>query len=1004
MDISPFRSVFNCCFSTDILGEDKYKKYIGGIVCELQEQFPDASFMVFNFREGEKQSQITEILAAYDMTVMDYPRHYEGCPLLSMELIHHFMRSCENWLSLGSHNLVLLHCERGGWPVLAFMLAGLLIYRKQYVGEQKTLEMIYKQAPRELLHLLSPINPMPSQLRYLQYISRRNVGSAWPPLDRALTLDCIILRTIPNFDGDGGCRPIFRVYGQDPLMAADRTAKVLFSTPKNRRSVRRYKQSDFEVVKIDIHCHVQGDVVLECIHLDDDLVYEEMIFRVMFNTAFIRSNMLMLNRDAIDILWDAKDQFSKDFRAEVLFSEMDAAAVITMDISVVEDKEGLPIEAFSKVREIFTNVDWLDPKADPGLLVLKQLATSNSFKGKFSGQPLNLDNIVLQHELSPHRYSAKSDFSDNTTQLSSPLSDPTKQNARYHEVLEELRSPGMRSHLVDSIILQHGLSPHQHNARSDLSDNTTKVASSRSDPAKQNAQCQVMLEELVSPGMHSDLVDSIVSQHELSPRKFNARSDLSDNTTKVSLLPSDPPKQNAQYQEVAEELQSPGKHSDLENASIVHGHGEHYCGQLATERMSPNHLSLLTSNESLSKPLEAETILSSASNPAGSMIKTSTVPMQPLSLPPPLSTQFPSLSLSTSDPASDTHPSSPNRGISSPGSCWSKSIPSAPSHPPSTTSLDSHSTQVMKGLTATASPPPPPPPPSPPPPPPPLHSRPASCFDGPAQAPTPPPPPLHSKPASCFDGPPPPPPPPLRSRPASCFDGPTQAPPPPPPPPFSPKPHADPTAKSPPPPPIPPTHGDNSSFSQDLSKGPIASCQTSPTVSNIARNIAAPPPPAAGMGLIGSKARGLLRATSPRNPLSANSTSKKVSLKQLHWNKVSRAMQGSLWAESQKYEEASKTPEFDMSEIESLFSIMPKSELRSGKSRRRASVGAKSEKVNLVDLRRAYNCEIMLSKIKIPLPDLRPFLFFPTSAARNAVAAVGETTVYVTLLLHTCTY
>lgn len=239
--LSP-HAVFDCCFSTDVLEEDEYKVYIGGIVGQLREQFLDASFMVFNFREGENQSLIASILSEYDMTVMDYPRHYEGCPLLTMETIHHFLRSSESWLSLGQQNVLLMHCERGGWLVLAFMLAALLIYRKQYTGEHKTLDMIYKQAPRELLQLISPLNPMPSQLRYLQYITRRNVGAQWPPLDRALTLECIIIRFIPNMDGEGGCRPIFRIYGQDPFMAADRTPKVLFSTPKRSKLVRYYKQ------------------------------------------------------------------------------------------------------------------------------------------------------------------------------------------------------------------------------------------------------------------------------------------------------------------------------------------------------------------------------------------------------------------------------------------------------------------------------------------------------------------------------------------------------------------------------------------------------------------------------------------------------------------------------------------------------------------------------------------------------------------------------------------
>lgn len=235
-------AVFDDCLTTDIVEEEEYKFYIGGIVDQLQDQFPDANFMVFNFREGEDPTQIDCILAEYDMTVIDYPRQYEGCPLLTMEMIHHFLRSSESWLSLGQQNVLLMNCERGGWPILAFMLAALLIYRKQFNGEQRTLDMIYRQAPRELLQLMSPLNPLPSQLRYLQYISSRNVGSEWPPLDKALTLDCIIMKAIPNADGEGGCRPIFRIYGQDPLMVVDRTPKVLFSTPKKSRLVKYYKQ------------------------------------------------------------------------------------------------------------------------------------------------------------------------------------------------------------------------------------------------------------------------------------------------------------------------------------------------------------------------------------------------------------------------------------------------------------------------------------------------------------------------------------------------------------------------------------------------------------------------------------------------------------------------------------------------------------------------------------------------------------------------------------------
>lgn len=84
-------------------------------------------------------------------------------------------------------------------------------------------------------------------------------------------------------------------------------------------------------------------------------------------------------------------------------------------------------------------------------------------------------------------------------------------------------------------------------------------------------------------------------------------------------------------------------------------------------------------------------------------------------------------------------------------------------------------------------------------------------------------------------------------------------------------------------------------------------------------------------------------------------------------------MQGSLWAEPQKQDSTSKAPVFDMSELESLFSVaVPGSGAKDTgeKSSRRASLGQKPDKVQLIDLRRANNCEIMLTKVKMPISDL----------------------------------
>ena len=57
---------------------------------------------------------------------------------------------------------------------------------------------------------------------------------------------------------------------------------------------------------------------------------------------------------------------------------MDAAAsIVAEDFTGFEEKEGLPVEAFAKVKEIFSSVDWSDPNSDAALNLLQQISASN---------------------------------------------------------------------------------------------------------------------------------------------------------------------------------------------------------------------------------------------------------------------------------------------------------------------------------------------------------------------------------------------------------------------------------------------------------------------------------------------------------------------------------------------------------------------------------------------------------------------------------------------------
>ncbi|EEC76880.1 hypothetical protein OsI_15084 [Oryza sativa Indica Group] len=393
----------------------EYKNYLDNIVLQLREQFVDSSLMVFNFRD-EGKSLVSGLFSLYGITVKDYPCQYLGCPLLPLEMVLHFLRLSERWLMLeGQQNFLLMHCEKGGWPVLAFMLAGLLLYMKQYNGEERTLVMVYKQAPKELLQMLTTLNPQPSHLRYLQYICKMDDELEWPIQPIPFTLDCVILREVPNFDGVGGCRPIVRVYGQD-FLTVDKRCNVMLPPSKPRKHARRYKQqADNISVKLNVGSCVQGDVVLECLHIDDSLEDERLMFRVMFNTYFIQSHILPLNFENIDVSWDAEQRFTKKFKAEVLFSEFDGESDASTEVASDYDDEVEvgSIDVFFEAVEIFSNLDSQEGQRDAEILSITstecspraelmktapfshfdmEIGLGGSQKNKIDGMVLSLEN------------------------------------------------------------------------------------------------------------------------------------------------------------------------------------------------------------------------------------------------------------------------------------------------------------------------------------------------------------------------------------------------------------------------------------------------------------------------------------------------------------------------------------------------------------------------------------------------------------------------------------
>ncbi|KAI4327950.1 hypothetical protein L6164_020354 [Bauhinia variegata] len=898
--------VFDSCFSTEALPDGMYQIYLHEIINELYEEFPESRFLAFNFREGEKRSQFAEILCEYDVVVFDFPRQYEGCPLLPLSLVQHFLRACESWLSLrNQQDVILLHCERGGWPLLAFLLASFLIFRRLHSGERRTLEMVHKEAPRGFLQLLSPLNPLPSQLRYIQYVARRNITPQWPPSERALSLDCVILRAIPSFDSHNGCRPLIRIFGRNLLSKDGLSTHMLYSMHKKKKNLRHYRQADCDVIKIDIQCSVQGDVVLECVHLDLDPEREIMMFRVMFNTAFIRSNILMLNTENLDVLWDSKDRYPKGFRAEVLFGEVESISPLRAPTTILngEEKGGLPIEAFSMVQELFSGVEWVDSGDDAAVWLLKQLSVLSDVK----------ELSRLQTKASC--YSSPADSEDENNESSTADSSDEAFDVNPKSSADPLKSLTSENHGPVHLAYESD--------GGNLVNLTSDHSSIENVPSSLNSASKIF-----SP------CSSPSSPPSLPPTK--------------AAPPPPPPPPLPMYNKGPPLALSP--QPPLPPPSMVASKGP----PLPPPPPSP-HLSNIDKDLGISST-------SSATNKG---------PLRPPPPPPPPLPPF----LSSKAP-----PPPPNRSTSNEQTLLSLPPPPPPPPPP----LPHPSTSIQQRSPPMAPPPPPPPPPllsnvtasssaSKPtqgvrPPPPPIGNNAGNANNGPR----PPPPPLGRNANNGPRPPPPPPPPPLGHN---ANNGPRPPPPPPPPPPpLGCNANNGPTPPPPPPPPGPVRTGSGPPPAPPAPRPPNApppppsrGAAPAPPPPPMAKGSGAPPPPPPSIAkgkasTIGGRSRGTAgTAMAP----------KKTSLKPLHWVKVTRAMQGSLWADSPKQDNQSRAPEIDISELESLFSAASASDGSSAKGGgRRGSNINKPEKVQLIDLRRAYNCEIMLSKIKIPLPDM----------------------------------
>lgn len=662
---------------------------------------------------------------------------------------------------------------------------------------------------------------------------------------------------------------------------------------------------------------------------------------------------------------------------------MDAAtSLISIDLPGIEEKDGLPVEAFAKVQEIFSNVDWLDPKTDVALNVLQRIASSNTI------QKLGRTTEPTPEEPTPEKLKSENNIKSPTSVAQGKHGSASAYAAETDKLLPQSIPVKLKSEPKESgnnIKSSTSADQGKHGSASADSAETGKFLP-ESIPAKLKAEPKESGNDIKSP-TYVAFREQSMSNFEPSPDANLSRKKIEPQELQVALQrpaqskfitqrvhkasPSAPvsycsslqgsPVPMSRYQSAP---------SALGITALLHDHAASNSEEEITHpvTVSPPFHSTSALDLTLPKSVQPGQLsiptpppLSLSLSPSPSSLQSSvntTVAKTPVN-PPPLPAAVPQQtsnsphSLLTQDIettlqgrgqsalVSPSPPPPPSLSGASPSSFVKNSVsnpppPPPPSSPPPAPPLPSFfQASLPSSLKNSVSVPlPPPPPPSfrgtssiknsvsaPTHPsfpgtsssvknslsaPPPFSGRPSSSTAKTSIAAPPPPPPpppgsassaacptssvLHMEQSAVMSGPPPPPPPPLRSRPASTSAV-TAAPPPPPPPAFAAKESL--SKISAPVPPVPPP---------PLPNGVSKTGGATPTSPSRASNGNVPSIPGPPSGVpFSAKGRGLSRANS-RN----QAQPKKANLKPYHWLKLTRAMQGSLWAEAQKADEATK--------------------------------------------------------------------------------------------------
>ncbi|XP_060594466.1 cyclin-G-associated kinase-like [Ruditapes philippinarum] len=229
-----------------------------------------------------------------------------GWPARKAPTLANLFAICKNmhlWLRQNPKNICVIHCLDGK-ATSATVAAAFLVFCRLFDGPQQALTMFAtKRCPPDV---------MPSQRRYIEYLSEMVSEDPYKPHTKALILNSITLAPVPLFNKmKNGCTPFVEVYvGEDRIL----------TTSQEYEKMKGFSEAEGRVT-LPLNISAAGDITIVVYHARSTFggkiqgkITSMKMFQFQINSGFVKPNRTNLKFTQYDLdQLDTPDKYPERF-------------------------------------------------------------------------------------------------------------------------------------------------------------------------------------------------------------------------------------------------------------------------------------------------------------------------------------------------------------------------------------------------------------------------------------------------------------------------------------------------------------------------------------------------------------------------------------------------------------------------------------------------------------------------------------------------------------------